>query len=1485
MRIVIDLQGAQSESRFRGIGRYSLALTQALIRHGGRHEILVALSGLFPDTLAPLRRELAPLVPRENVRVWHAPGPVRACGDGNEARRRAAELIREAFLARLEPDLVLVSSLFEGYVDDAVASIRRLAVHPPTAVILYDLIPLQAPADYLPTERQRDYYFGRIDSLKQADLLLAISQSARQEALAHLGVSPDRVLNISSAVAPVFCPGPVSAGRLQDLRARCGICRPVVLCVPGGFDARKNIRRLVLAWAGLAPDVRRARQLVIASRFSPEELALVRRWTRQGRLGDDEVVLTGHLEDADLIALYRSAELFVFPSVREGFGLPVLEAMACGAPAIGSNTSSVPEVIGRADALFDPLDVAGMSALMARVLAEDDFREDLRRHGLAQSRRFSWDACARRAIAAMEDFRGRHSRRCPGGRGDTRPRLAFVSPLPPQRTGIADYSAELLPALAEHYAIDLVTVSAEVDGQRISGDWPVRDPRWLRSHPGAYDRVLYHMGNSPFHRHMLDLLGVVPGTVVLHDFFLDGLMSWRELQAGEAGAWTRALFEAHGYLAVRDRLLEPEAARIRYPANWPVLAQAQGIIVHSAWARQLARDWYGQAAAAHWAVIPHLRAPVDRPDREAARGRLGIPRDAFVVGSFGFLDPTKCNHRLLEAWLASVAGRNPRGRLIFVGENHGGDYGIRLTRAIRDSGAGDRIQITGFAPRETFRRYLAAVDVAVQLRTGSRGETSGTVLDCMAHGLPTLVNAHGSLAELDPRAVWILPERFAEAALTAALDRIWHEPEHGRDLGRRARAVIARDHAPARCARLYADAVEAFDRRVRTSPAALAQAVARDRRQAPGDAELVDLARCIAASLPPPGPARRLFLDVTGTWRCDLKTGIERVARSLMAALLEAPPPGVRVEPVRLAEAGGRWHYRQAHRLALETLGGDPGLLAEEAIDARAGDILLRLDLSGDLMVPAQRAGLFAELRGRGVEVYSLVFDLLPVRLPQVFPPGADRLHVQWLEAVARLDGAICISRSVAEDLARWLDQSGLDGPEGGEFKIGWFHLGADFRPADPGRDGAGEVERILAPLAGRPTFLMVGTIEPRKGYRETLEAFSRLWDRGVDVNLVIVGREGWTHLASAMRRDIPATVDRLRRHPERGRRLFWLEGIDDAGLEKVYAAGTCLIAASYGEGFGLPLIEAARRRLPILARDIPVFREVAGDHAAYFKAADAGDLAEALRGWLERWSRGDAPGSEGMGQMSWRQSARQVLDVLLKHAWTGRHVSRQVRRKALDEHLERIHRARIAMVSRLLPPAGVILDLGGANCPLYRMGYPHRFQKLYLIDLPAENRHDMYKEIVVDPDCDGGEVVVRYGDMTDLADFADDSVDLVWSGQSIEHVAVEAGERMCREAFRVLRKGGWFCLDTPNRRLTQIHTRQSGGGFIHPEHRVEYFPAELSALLRAAGFSIRQARGICEMRQTVATGRFHYEDFLFGEPITENLADSYIQFYACVKD
>lgn len=1254
MRIIIDMQGAQTESRFRGIGRYTMSFAQAVARNRGEHEIVLALSGLFPDTIEPIRAAFDGLLPQENIRVWHAPGPVCEEHPGNETRREVAELIREAFLANLQADVIHVSSLFEGYVDDAVTSIGRFDTRTPVSVTLYDLIPLLNPDHYLkPNPRYEQYYRRKAGYLRQARRFLAISEFTRQEGVIHIGASESEVVNVWTAIEPHFRPLTLAQETASQLRQKFGLTRPFVLYT-GGADERKNLPRLIQAWASLPPELRRDHHLLFAGKMPDGDTARFRQIAHSSGMKPDDLRFTGYVSDEELVQLYNLCALYVFPSWHEGFGLPALEAMACGAPVIGANTSSLPEVIGLDEALFDPMDVSAIVARMRQALLDEEFRDRLRTHGLRRAQQFSWDETARRAIAAWATLSGEPVRPSPQTRAGRKPRLAFVSPLPPERTGIADYSAELLPALAEHYEIEIVVAQGRVTDAWVDRHGRTRDIAWLKGHAHEIDRVLYQLGNSPFHRHMLPLMQEVPGTVVMHDFYMSGLMAWMESRGGAPDAWVQALYAAHGYVAVRAWHRDPAAAKRDYPVNLDPIRYANGIIVHSQYSKHLAQTWYGKPVSADWAVIPLLRGQLPISfDRNAAKQSLGFAANNFVICSFGFLDESKLNHRLLECWLRSRLSKDGHCHLVFVGENHGGEYGSDLLRQIEESGVGERVRITGFVSGELFHQYLTATDIAVQLRTHSRGETSAAVLDCMNHGLPVIVNANGSMAELDARAVWMLPDEFADHELIRALETLWHEPETRRAIGQGAQAIIHERHAPSECARLYAAAIERFHERSQTSVSSLLQAIAAGGAAEYSDGELLNLSRSIAVSLPLVQPARCIFLDITATHRNDLKTGIERVARALVLAMIEAPPPGYRIEPVYLECVGGEWLYRHAYRYTLGLLGCPVDALDDEIVEPECGDILLGLDLSGEMLVQAQKAGLYAGYRNKGIEIHYIVHDLLPIRMPEVFPPVSDQIFDHWLHAISTFDGAIGVSKTVADDLEQWRKDVGIDGVKRKPFRYAWSHHGADMGSSSPTRGLPANAPNILVQLQTHPSFLMVGTVEPRKGYLQTIDAFSRLWQAGADINLVIVGKEGWQGLPDDMRRDIPQTIQRLRIHPERNKRLFWLEGISDEYLEKVYAASTCLIAASYGEGFGLPLIEAAQHKLPIIARDIPVFREVAGEHAYYFQAETPDDLAQGIRTWLGLYRDNRHPKSDEMPWLTWQQSAQNLMALLVNPVTT----------------------------------------------------------------------------------------------------------------------------------------------------------------------------------------------------------------------------------------
>lgn len=397
MRIVVDLQGAQTESRYRGIGRYVTSLTKGMLRNRGTHEIYIVLNGLFPETIAPIRAQFSGLIVDQNIRVWSAPGPVAGYTRENAWRRKVAEILRQSFIDELEPDVVYISSLFEG--GDAVANVIDESSRCLTAISFYDLIPLLNPDQYfLGNPLFKSYYHEKLDCLRRADLLLAISEFSRQEAIQYLQIDPSHAINVSTASDDTFGCERVEIHCLQNL----GINRPFVLYTGGG-DGRKNLPRLVKAYARLPKDLRKAHQLVMAGRMlNVQADEVVRVAEAEGVLLGQELILTGYVSDGELDHLYSHCALFVFPSWHEGFGLPALEAMKCGAVVVAAGNTSLPEVLAFPEALFDPMNVDEIAQKMMLGLSDEDYRQRFRVHAIKQKENFSWDISARRVIESFE---------------------------------------------------------------------------------------------------------------------------------------------------------------------------------------------------------------------------------------------------------------------------------------------------------------------------------------------------------------------------------------------------------------------------------------------------------------------------------------------------------------------------------------------------------------------------------------------------------------------------------------------------------------------------------------------------------------------------------------------------------------------------------------------------------------------------------------------------------------------------------------------------------------------------------------------------------------------------------------------------------------------------------------------------------------------------------------------------------------------------
>jgi len=372
---------------------------------------------------------------------------------------------------------------------------------------------------------------------------------------------------------------------------------------------------------------------------------------------------------------------------------------------------------------------------------------------------------------------------------------------------------------------------------------------------------------------------------------------------------------------------------------------------------------------------------------------------------------------------------------------------------------------------------------------------------------------------------------------------------------------------------------------------------------------------------------KQLLVDVSEIFQKDSRTGIQRVVRSILLHLHKYPPDGYRVRPVF---ASRKQKYSYAPKSFGQTYPHQLYNNDSSIVHVNSGDVFLGLDLTAHLL-PLHIDQLI-QWKCNGVKIHVLVYDLLPVMYPDWFNPKSSKNFKAWLKTLAiTADSLICISNSVKTELECWLNKK-YSLPSG-MIPVSKITLGADIVSSVPSKGMPRNVKKLKETLSGNLTVLMVGTIEPRKGHGFVLDAFEKLWRRDFNINLILVGKRGWK---------TEELQQRIITHPKNQISLFWFDNASDELLDMLYQDCTGVIVASQAEGFGLPLIEAGYHNKPVLARDIPVLREIGGDFATFF----SGNETESLDMEIENWLSGIANGREqkSFQPLNWQASANELL-------------------------------------------------------------------------------------------------------------------------------------------------------------------------------------------------------------------------------------------------
>lgn len=691
-RLFVDLQVTQStQYAERGMPRYAAEFGKALLESGAP----IAAFALNPTLPAPSR--LPDALRDSGLIVWNTIDTYRNLSESGQLLS------------------VLTCPFFEQHPIEAVFPRHMLVNGGPIAVVLYDLIPYVMAEKYQTSFVERSLYRIRRQLVQRADVVLALSEHTRRDAIEVLGISPSRITTIGAGASDFFHPPNAGEDAATTIRGSIPeIDRRFVLGV-GGADPRKNWHALVDAFALLPRATRERLQLVVVSNPS-SEVDLQTHAHARG-LRDHQLVVAALVSDEVLRALYQSAALFVLPSLYEGFGLPVLEAARCGCPAIMSAVSSLPEVLDFAPATFRPDDPASIAATMNRALVDETFRARLKSAGDRAARQHTWTAVAKRAQAGLSAVRvSQHAR-------PIRRRLALLGRSSLDRSIVTGFRTGVVDLLAERCEVDCFNSDTETRGRNPS------NRRW-RSFPiesfgrtfvsATYDTVIYTIREGDNDGPVLNHLKGQPGITFLRA---------EPSQAVEIITNARAL------------ILPSEAAQ-----------------------RQLGS--LGQSVVPPSEVLP-LPPPPWSEDDEAPN--LQTP----VIVVPGVLRASNRPDRIIEA--LALLRPHVRAQLAFLGPSEAG-LARDLAHSARRLGVADDVTFTGFVASHTYRTHLSSARCAVKLQTGWSADGSSSLLDCLAAGVPVITD-RADAAELQTAGVVCIQPEASARELATMLRSLLLDPE------------------------------------------------------------------------------------------------------------------------------------------------------------------------------------------------------------------------------------------------------------------------------------------------------------------------------------------------------------------------------------------------------------------------------------------------------------------------------------------------------------------------------------------------------------------------------------------------------------------------------------------------------------------------------------------------------------------------------------
>lgn len=980
---------------------------------------------------------------------------------------------------------------------------------------MYDLIPYHEPHVYLNNKESYKTYSESLHDLLKADGVLCISRFTQ---LDYEQVFPEMRERTH------FLGGGPSANLHQVATAKA---KQIITIL--GDDSRKNVEGLLKAWQFLSQNIKNEFSLKIVGAFSPERIEMLTKNLKSIQGDESKISFLGVLSDHELeLELCKSLAL-IHPAKSEGLGMPVLEAISLGLPALCSNTTSMIEIGGRG-AILEPDNPENMAVHIQKILEDEEFRLSIKQDQSKTLEIYNWGSVINRFLSVMNENR---SRSVPNG--EDKLLYCMLGPGLTSKTGVANFAAKSFQLLKDLENFDFYATE-ELDNFDES-----------IAMLSKYDIIVIHLGNSPHHKNAFKIAAALPAFLILHDTKLGNTIHELNLSDPE-------------WMPEFDDILDA-AEEVKHVLSMKrILNLALGVVVHSETAKNFLYDCKFPSSQIKTCQLPSM---ID--DVQLQKISKDTPFFSSKIISGGFINPTKMADLIIKAIsrVNNLLGITLSLELVGEVEDNYASLLKSLAKELRVP-----FEISGYLPFEDHLKHILQGVMAIQLRSMDSGEGSAVVVDLMKMGKSVIVNDFGPFKSLPKNVAHKIPAYPSVDELVDAIISLL-EPEYRIAIENSSRTYSKEVISPQNWCHGLLEFIQNI-----WFHEPFAYLVNSGKFDTEGHELFKMSLDLMKSSNTEFGLKKIIASDITNMKNTEFISGIQRVTNEVHSAIqILSDSKNIILRGIDFNNGIGSDNSKSKSLFSVQ--------LPLELQNIANADVIVLLDLNFNIT----KIGDLEEAKKHGIPIIVNLYDLLPLSNPEWFPPGTfEKYFEPWLKTVIKNATDIIVNSQTTLDFFNTTTYASKFSGELHVVPLGNFFGGRRLN-----------LERIANQT------LIVGTIEPRKGHDDVLDAFENIAKDKSDATLYIVGRQGWM---------VENLIERLQNHSLFNKRIFWLANCDDETLIRLYNNSSLTIIASRGEGFGLPVIEALDSECPVLVRNLPVFREIAGEYAIYFEN-DVRDLTE----------------------------------------------------------------------------------------------------------------------------------------------------------------------------------------------------------------------------------------------------------------------------------